>query len=199
MIKQSHKNITISGHLSFAIAMTAVLVLPAMLFAAEQTGSDGYALLLEQSPAGAGFITPGVGVHESAEGAVYNLRATPKPGYRFLYWLGDVEDTSVNETSVELDSPKIVIAVFARSDQEGGGGENLGISGGGGRTALRRGGGRAGGGAAINAVAPRDYPDQPSYSYPTIPNDTEEIPEPATLLTLGFGSLIAARFRRKKK
>jgi hypothetical protein len=46
------------------------------------------------------------------------LTAAPKPGYQFVYWLGDVTDPMSNRTIVRLDGPKIVVAVFEAVEHE---------------------------------------------------------------------------------
>ena len=193
MIRQCPKNVTAGTVACFTIAMLAVSIFPAALCHAEQIStSNGYALLIEQTPADAGFVTPELGVHERNKGDVLNLRAIPKPGYKFLYWLGDVEDTTDNETSVAIDSPKIIVAVFARSGHVGGG-DDIGLTPGAGRTQLRSSRASIRGGGGGRGATPRD---RPSYNPPR--RNDEEVPEPTTLLTLGLGSLIAMRHRRKK-
>lgn len=75
---------------------------------------DGTALLVQDSPKGAGVVTPTPGVHRFGLNSRIRLTATPKQGYEFVYWIGQVTDTQTNNTFVQLDSPKIVIAVFER-------------------------------------------------------------------------------------
>lgn len=84
--------------------------------AAATASDDGYALLIQSSPPGAGAVTPGMGVHKVSIGQTVPLSAQPKQGYRFLYWLGDVSSTSGSDTTVSIDSPKLVVAVFTRED-----------------------------------------------------------------------------------
>ena len=76
---------------------------------------DGYALLLQQSPPDGGTITPEAGVHHFAADSTVTITAVPSEGYQFVYWSGDVDDPTSPSTTVELDSPKIVIAVFERA------------------------------------------------------------------------------------
>jgi hypothetical protein len=80
--------------------------------------TDGTMLLLQQTPPQGGMITPGVGVHNFGLNTEVTLTAIPKPGYQFVYWMGDVSDPTANRTIVHLDAPKIVIAVFERSEYE---------------------------------------------------------------------------------
>lgn len=79
-------------------------------------GDNDFALLIQSSPPDAGVINPGTGLHQIVIGQTVQLTATPKKGYRFMYWLGDVSKTSGPRTTVSVDSPKLVIAVFSRED-----------------------------------------------------------------------------------
>jgi hypothetical protein len=170
-------------------------------FAERQPWADGTVLLLQQTNPEAGTLTPGTGVHYFGLNAEVTLTAVPKPSYHFLYWIGDVIDPTANSTVVYLDTPKIVIAVFERSEYElvpeerlqntlGGGGGlhphagdygNQGYSGGG--------GGRP---------AKFEWPPQPSeWEQPRPPEVPDKfpipLPEPATVLLLGLGSLLFVR------
>jgi hypothetical protein len=173
---------------------------------------NGYALLLEQSPVDAGKITPQVGIYRAELDEVVTLRAIPKPGYRFVYWLGDVTDATTNETTIFVDAPKIVIAVFERSEFE------LlleaGIVSGRGRGGLRwqpdfkpRGGGGGGGGGGQPPREPPEPPEWPEYEHEfpvpgdpfPVPEPDEEIPEPATIILLGVGASSLMLGQRKRK
>lgn len=167
--------------------------------------ADGTALLLQQTPPQGGTITPDVGVHHFELNAQVTLTAVPKPGYQFVYWLGDVSDPTANTTIVYLDAPKIVIAVFERASYafavmpEG-------------TTSAPRGGslpsaadyarqGYTGGGAKrISRPKPPKRPQPPPEPpEPPEPNPLPvPVPEPATGLLLVFGGLVAF-FRRPTK
>lgn len=175
---------------------------------------DGYALLIQQSPADGGSVTPGSGVHKIQIGQTVSLSAIPKPGYRFLYWLGDVSATGTTDTTIQVDSPKMVVAVFSREAYE----EELpGVSLIKGASAGGGGGGRMLGNPVQTpaGINPGSYYDPPDISYvfnppvdpPIVDDDDDddipvpgendnEVPEPATVLMLGLGSL--ALLKRKK-
>lgn len=215
MIETDKPKRIVSGLMAAAIAV--------MIASGSQTGygqlydyfdmdeySDyGYALLLEQSPVDAGKITPQVGVYRAELDEVVTLRAIPKPGYRFVYWLGDVTDATTNETTIFVDAPKIVIAVFERSEFE------LlleaGIVGGGGRGGLRRKPDfrprQGGGGSGAGGPPPRELPEppEPKDEFPIpgdlfpVPEPDEEIPEPATIILIGVGAASLMLGQRKRK
>ncbi len=174
--------------------------------------SDDPVLLLQQTPPEAGKITPGVGVHHFESGTEVTLTAIPRPGYQFIYWLGDVSDSTANSTIVYLDAPKIVLAVFEQSEYEfllaeessqsgrrGGGGllpsapdyVRQGYTGGGAERPRKPTWRTAAEMATAEPEEPEDFP---------IPKEGDDIPvpipEPATILLLGFGSLALLRKRR---
>ena len=80
---------------------------------------NGPSLLLQQSPVQGGKLNMELGVHKLSRGSEMILKATAKPGYSFVYWLGDVSDPMSSMTSVVLNVPKIVIAVFEKNDEPG--------------------------------------------------------------------------------
>jgi hypothetical protein len=192
----------------------AGLLMAAVLTAPAHAEGDGYALLIQSSPPEGGQVSPGIGVHRMSIGQTIALSATPQEGYRFLYWLGDVSTTTDADTSVSVDSPKLVVAVFARKefDEElpGVGIIDGQFGGGGGRfiNPIRSPGG-------VNP-APREFdgfdfrppnlPDEPDNDDDIpVPGDNDdipvpgdnEIPEPATILLLGCGSTILLKRKRK--
>jgi hypothetical protein len=191
--------------IGWSVMIGVILLGVVPLWAAE--AGDGYALLIQQSPPDAGFVTPGDGVHKTPIGETVTLSAVPKPGYRFMYWLGDVSNTSANDTTISIDSPKMVVAVFSRENHDDdlpGLGITDGMSSGGG------GGGRYAGNPVQSggSVSPTGSPDYPYtiYNFPPIDNDDDndtdvpvpdgegqEVPEPPTVLLLGIGSILALK------
>lgn len=200
---------------SLVLGLFLSLCVP-MVSAADST--DSYALLVQQSPADAGSVTPGSGVHEIQIGQTVSLTAIPKPGYRFLYWLGDVSASGTPDTTIQVNSPKMVVAVFSREAFE----EELpGVSliKGAGSAAAGGGGGRIVGTpistpAAVNPGAysyynPGNYIDNRTITTDNNTDQTyddtipvpgekgEQTPEPATILMLGLGSIAALKRNRK--
>ena len=170
----------------------------------------GYALMIEQSPVDAGKITPHVGIHRVKLNEVVVLKAIPKPGYRFIYWLGDVTDVATNETTIVVGAPKIVIAVFERTEFDL---PEFDVV----RNGLGRGGGsrvpdfsprsrRVGSGWEI-PDRPEDIDEEPGMDFPVpededfpVPEDEDfPVPEPTTVVLLSFGAVPLMLGRRKRK
>ncbi len=154
--------------------------------------ADGYALLVQQSPPDAGMVTPGSGVHKKPIGETVTLSAVPKPGYRFMYWLGDVENSSALDTTISINSPKMVVAVFAREDHDDLPG--LGMIDGDHYQGPNRYYNPVNPAAAVSPAS-SDYstPDYPDY--PEDPDDPVPVPEPTTILLLGLGAMVTLRRR----
>lgn len=162
-------------------------------------------LLLQQIPADAGTISPGRGVHYFEPDTSVTLTAVPKPGHQFVYWLGDVSEPQLNRTTVFLDAPKIIIAIFEKAEFDledlseptqtipGGLGGGLRAS-----AADFSRQGFSGGGAGRQSV--RRPPAQPPEPEPLPPPEVPvPVPEPATLVLLAVGSYLAFAGRRARK
>jgi len=157
-------------------------------------------LLLEQTPVKGGEITPVAGVHHFKPGTEVMLTAVPKPGYKFIHWLGEVSDATASSTVAYLNKPKVIIAVFEQAEHGiSANGDGLPIGGGGAGgglfpTALdlSRPGGFSGGGGG------KAKPQKQIY-YVKGKKPTPEVPEPATGLLLVLGSLFAFKRRGPKR
>ena len=144
----------------------------------------------------------------------------PKQGYQFLYWLGDVSSTSGPDTTISVDSPKLVVAVFAREDFDeelpGAGVVDGQFAPGGGRRGFNpiQSPGSINPGIDFDDRRPRRFTPEPPPVDPDeipVPGDNNEIdniddipvpgdnevPEPATVLLLGLGSSVLLKRTRK--
>ena len=93
----------------------AIVVIVGGLAGPAYCQTNGVALLLQQTPVQGGTLNLSMGVHNFELYTEVTLTAIAKPGYQFVYWLGDVRDSTSNNTTVYLDGPKIIIAVFERA------------------------------------------------------------------------------------
>ena len=111
-------NNKILGHKALRLLAAAIIIAAFSSTAFSQQTEQGYALIIQQSPADAGRVTPNVGVHRPQMNEIVTIQAIPKPGYRFIYWMGDVLNPTANRTTVSIDAPKLIIAVFEREEFE---------------------------------------------------------------------------------
>ena len=190
-----------------AIILAAVVILVS-LGGAAYCQTEGVSLLLQQIPAQGGTITPSAGVHHLKPNSEIALTATAKPGYQFICWLGDVSDPKASSTVAYINRPKIIIALFERTEYEnlltqtgaaGGGGSGASGSASGGsfsdvgnQTGLMIGGG----GGTPKVLLPA--PGSVSWPINIEPSEPEPaVPEPATGILLALGSLFTL-FRKQK-
>ncbi len=179
------------------------VIVAALIFAAMITQTaycqPSISMMIQQTPVNGGEVTPNAGIHSFSEGQQITLTAVPKPGYRFVYWVGNVEDPTANRTITNADSPQIIIAVFERDEYASVSLKEYQLywvpnpsmisspvespSTGAGEGAKRPSSGGSGDGT----------PKEDEFPVP------EPIPEPATILLMGIGSLIAAATRRNKE
>jgi PEP-CTERM motif/Divergent InlB B-repeat domain len=160
--------------------------------------SSNYAVLLQESPAGAGQIDPGAGVHTYGVNETVTLTTVANPGWKFVCWLGEVSDKTTNRTMMSVDGPKIIIAVFARDEFV-----NLkpGEAFSAGQGILTPRYDAIGGDLGSGSGPP---PSNPHYDYPSTPTPPDmpppvppEVPEPATMLLLGIGAGLLTINRNK--
>lgn len=149
-------------------------------------------LLLQQSPPNGGNLNHNTGTHQFKLNSKVTLSAVPRPGYKFVYWLGDVSDSTSASTTAYLDSPKLIIAVYEREENpfEFSGDEKGSLNSMESATSRayrsaadysRQGGGGGGGKRQKNTPG--------LYSYPA---ESESVPEPATMVLYALGSLFLA-------
>lgn len=177
---------------------------------------DGTALMLEVSPVSGGTVNLEPGVHVYDRDSAVTLTAVPKPGYQFVYWIGDVDDAVASNTMVFLDSPKIVIAVFERTkydlivledNPQGSIGRGGLVPKGGDYAASLN---QAGGGRRPRFYRPRRNTNEENDDVPVpeteddlpVPGDSDDfpvpVPEPATITLLLTGMLALTGHRKRK-
>ncbi len=167
-----------------------------------------YVLLAKPSPVNAGTVqtTP-------SDNGMVTLSAQARDGYQFVYWLGDVSDPVAQTTSVSTDSPKLVIAIYERTDYETQ--IPLGSAGGIMNTASNARNNAPGPGpsvvtgAAPSAPVKPFVPVIPNFDFPENPDQPEErfddappvpdepIPEPSTLTLFALAGLALIKTKRK--
>lgn len=174
-----------------AMVLALVLILVGSIPTAYCQG-EVVTLVIQQTPIRGGTISPSAGIHHFARDSQVILTAVAQSGYQFSYWLGDVGDPTANRTTVYLNGPKVVVAVFEPLERES--------------LAEASSVGRGGGGAAIPAAG--DFGHQGwsdlhgsgrSVQQPSLPRfPAAAIPEPATILLLGLGAAALRKSRRRR-
>jgi hypothetical protein len=190
-----------SNSKSWSCAMVVCCATLLFYFSAQASGQeDGTSLMLEMTPPEGGYLNIASGVHTFDRYAEIALKATPKAGYQFVCWIGSVAETSNGSTSVFLDSPKMIIAVFERSKFETMGSEGDEIVGGlGDHAQLVRGGGEPDT-SLEQAVSEQQPPEIRRPHIPhnvPVPDENKPVPEPATITLLFTGLLMLASRRNK--
>jgi len=184
------RNSILSGLQSLILTVAAIIGGMLQTAYCRSAHLEQVTLFVQQTPTQGGTITPNVGVHNFAPNSQVTLTAVPRPGYQFVYWLGDVGDPAASSTTVFLNEPKIVVAVFERMAQD---------------YCAQGSSARAGGGGGGLFAAEADFGQQgwmgshsrpvdvnpPTPSLPSFP--AADVPEPATLILLGLGAVIARK------
>lgn len=183
-------------HCVAVMRLVLALLAPSGVATVHANSAD-YELYIENSPVKAGTVTPNTGTHRFSANSVVALSAYAEPGYEFAYWIGDVSDPKAKSTTVQVNTSKIIVAVFKPVyDEEME--ERISIGGGGGT-----GRGQAG------VLAPmRVDLRSPGFSISgggggdvkrvPVPVSTQVVvtPEPATILLVGLGAVALRRRRR---
>lgn len=147
--------------------------------------SPHFDLCIEQSPAKAGTVTPDSGTHRFAVNSVVTLSAEPQTGYQFAYWLGDVADPASKSTVVQVNSSKVIVAVFKPVEDDSL--ENTLCGGGGGGTTLV---------PTLTAFGRSGFSPCSGSQADTHSAAPIHTPEPTTLGLLALGTLALRRMRR---
>jgi hypothetical protein len=163
--------------------------------------SDGIELIVDRSPAEGGAVTPEVGTHRFTAHSDVTITATAQQGYKFAYWIGDVQDPTSSTTRIRMGSAKSVVAVFEQDENEGWTRQEEDLI-------VRTGGGGGGGGGGLVATA-TDLWAGSSISVTggervvsqTIVWDIPHaaVPEPTTLTLLGLGTAFLTRIRARRQ
>lgn len=185
------------------LALVAIAVLPCV----ENASAADYVLLAKPSPADGGVVEA-----QAGEGGVVTLSASPSNGYRFMYWLGDVADPTAQVTTAATNAPKLVIAVYERTDFP----EMVPLGGAGGGLFSTASNAPNGPGGPAPRVTTGVAPSAPgganrlTPSFPIIePEDQErfddeapvpdaEVPEPSTMALFALAGLKLIRTRKRK-
>jgi hypothetical protein len=192
-----------SAFTMWASVIVAVAVIAVVPVEPAYCKTNSPVLLLRQSPQEGGTLTPDEGVHHFALNTSVTLTAIPRPGYQFVCWLGDVGDPMANSTTLYLDAPKIVVAVFELAEYD-----LLPMEGG--PTSAPAGGllasaadyaGQRGFGGPGGRRPPTFTPTE--QSEPSEPEEQDEFPvpapEPSTGVLLVAGSLFVFVRRRARR
>lgn len=148
-----------------------------------QMSLGGDSLIIKASPATAGRTVPTVGIHSIDPNQPMRVQAIPKQGFTFSHWLGNVEDTTSKSTTVIGDGSQVIVAVFNRKEYSFSGG----------------------GAASIQFMnIHKDYSDNDFWGYRYHRHWSNHktprycpVPEPATMIILGFGGLMIISKRNK--
>lgn len=193
------------------IIVLAVVAILANLAGFARGQSADISLRIQSVPAQGGDITPIPGVYHFKPETEVVLTAVPKPGYKFICWMGGVENPAARNTITYLSGPKTIVAVFERTEYDnyfaqsgsnggGGGGDGAGgyIPNAENFSPLMSGGALGKSSKPISVSSPVDIEQlMPEKSVFITPVQNEPVvPEPTTAILLGLGGLFTfARHR----
>jgi len=180
------------------VAAMCAILFSGVAWAADSMTAD-VALLVQRTPEEGGTVTPATGVLRYALDEQIQLTATPKPGFNFSYWLGDVSDAKSRVTTARVDKPKIIIAVFEKIPFQtapvgvGSGGRVVspGVELAGSASSSSSSSDFSGGTGGTRERDPGGERDPDPD-----PDPDPEVPEPATCVLLLTGGLLALRKKR---
>ena len=164
-------NNKILQHRTLKMLLAAIMIAAFGSTALGQQTEQGYVLIVRQSPADSGIVTPGVGIYRPELNQTVVIQALPKLGYKFIYWMGDVLSPTSNRTSVRVDSPKIVIAIFEKESFELLSPSNVSTSGASGGQAMTKPQESPG-----EPVMHYEPPEWPSFQWPKWPDRVVPVP-----------------------
>lgn len=182
-----------SRSLAVTAAVTIVVCALPLRLRADMAAYD---LMIQRSPVEAGDVTPNTGAHRISANSIVTLTANAQPGYRFAYWLGDVSDPAAERTTILVDEPKVVIAVFQPQGQKRVEEQIRTGGGGGGRDSVAM--------TATDLSSPGWSPagGAPKRDATIIPVIIPVvIPEPASIALLALGAVVlrSGKFQRKPR
>ena len=185
----------------FRRVLLAIIILVSCTFSSAYCQSQKITLLVQQTPNNGGQVAPATGAYKFDQNSEITLTATPNEGYEFLHWLGDVSNQESVSTTVRIDKPKIIIAVFKPVHTDIDASKDYITSGGGGgggslvdnRVAIGNSVSLSGGPGGGNVKPQGQSIYVPAGDKPPV------VPEPATGLLLALGSYFTFRKRRRGK
>lgn len=189
-------------NLGLRVIITAIMLILADLAGSARCQGADFSLLIQQVPPEGGDVTPRPGVYHFKPDTEVVLTANPKPGYKFICWMGGVSNPAERSTATCINRPKIIIAVFERTEYGtlfaqsgagggGGGGDSVGYA----PTAENY--------MQLMASGPGKMSGKPIIFQPVdieklLPHEPDEpvVPEPATAILLGLGGFFTFIRRR---
>ena len=173
------QNLAISGWWVLALRLLFVFCV-LFVFGSAYCGAEEVAVLIEQSPPQGGEVAGGTGVRYFPFGSTIRLTAVPRPGYQFIYWLGDVVNPLSINTFAYLDGPKIIVVVYAKVPE----GEPVEST-------------SPGTGVGPGSVEPGVRAAEPTPPPPPRPPPPPPPAEPSTIFLFGLAAVMLRRRQRR--